>query len=63
MKKFLLFMGGAAIGLAVLAQSLPRPVYLLDFEGARADGKYIEDGRIVIVKNGVKCNVAGQTIK
>ena len=45
------------------AQSLPRPVYLLDFEGARADGKCIEDGRIVIVKNGVKCNVAGQTVK
>lgn len=36
MKKFLLFMGGAAIGLAVQAQSLPRPVYMLDFEGAKA---------------------------
>ena len=30
---------------------------------AKANGKYFENGRIVIVKNGVKYNVAGQAIK
>ena len=28
-----------------------------------ANGKYIENGQIVIVKDGVKYNVAGQVIK
>ena len=30
---------------------------------ALKDGKYMENGRIVVVKNGVKYNVNGQTIK
>lgn len=30
---------------------------------AKANGKYLENGRIVIMKNGVKYNVAGQRIK
>ena len=50
----LYYLGGAVI-----------PVGIEDVGGAAsvADGKYIEDGRIVIVKNGVKYNVAGQTVK
>lgn len=32
-------------------------------EKSARDGKFMENGRIVILKNGVKYNVAGQTIK
>jgi hypothetical protein len=50
----LYYLGGAVI-----------PVGIEDVKGSAsvAGGKYIKDGQIVIIKNGVKYNVAGQTIK
>ena len=35
----------------------------IDAAPAKANGKYFENGRIIIVKNGVKYNVAGQMVK
>ena len=34
-----------------------------EISGAQADGKYLEKGKIVIVKNGVKFNANGQKVK
>ncbi len=39
------------------------PVESIEAAPAKANGKYFENGRIIIVKNGVKYNVAGQAIK
>ncbi len=47
---------------------VPKPEPPVAIEGiqnapAKADGKYIENGKVIILKNGVKYNVAGQAIR
>ena len=42
------------------------PVGIADIDTAapaKANGKYFENGKVVIIKNGVKYNAAGQAIK
>ena len=43
----------------------PIPVAIEGIQNApaKADGKYIENGKVIILKNGVKYNVAGQAIR
>ena len=39
------------------------PVESIEVAPAKANGKYFQNGQIIIIKNGVKYNVAGQAIK
>jgi hypothetical protein len=45
------------------AEPEPDAINSVAEDAAPADGKYIENGQIVIVKDGVKYNVAGQIVK